>query len=199
MALNGLVMGGFAPAALALLAPPPLGVLPQGAPVRAGAFPRIGAVVAGRNECLRRRTSPEESWALAALPDGKTTAPDAYDAAIHCTARFSSTCFARRITSGGRPARRAGSHVVIEDGQLLALLERAGRSVMLFGAGHSDPEPVAAVLADLSARRARPLTVERVDGEPTAKSRLAAALLANGFVIGYKGLTSRPIAGRSRR
>ncbi len=99
----------------------------------------------------------------------------------------------------GRPARRAGSHVVIEDGQLLALLERAGRSVMLFGAGHSDPEPVAAVLADLSARRARPLTVERVDGEPTAKSRLAAALLANGFVIGYKGLTSRPIAGRSRR
>jgi ATP-dependent Lhr-like helicase len=98
----------------------------------------------------------------------------------------------------GRPARRAGSYVVIADGHLLALFERGGRSVLLFAAGHDDPAAVAASLADLSGRRSRPLTVERVDGEPAAGGPLATALLAGGFVVGYKGLTHRAAAGRRR-
>jgi ATP-dependent Lhr-like helicase len=100
--------------------------------------------------------------------------------------------------SSGRPARRTGSYVVIDDGELLALLERAGRSVLMFEGARADPDAVAACLTDLAQRRSRPLTVERVDGEPTSASPLAAALLANGFVIGYKGLTYRAATGRRR-
>jgi ATP-dependent Lhr-like helicase len=99
----------------------------------------------------------------------------------------------------GRPARRANSYVVIEDGELLALLERGGRSALLFEAGHTDPEAVAGGIVTLAQDRPRRFTVERVDGEPTTSSVLEAPLLEQGFVVGYKGLSYRPPSGRGRR
>jgi ATP-dependent Lhr-like helicase len=99
----------------------------------------------------------------------------------------------------GRPARRSGAYVVVEDGELLALLERRGKSVLLFGAARDEPSAVAASLATLAQKGPRALTVERVDGEPTsAGGPMSAALVANGFVVGYKGLTQRPTGGRRR-
>ena len=88
----------------------------------------------------------------------------------------------------GRPARRAGSHVILYDGRPIALVERGGRAVTTFG---QDPPlgAIAAGLADLLATRYPRLTVETVDARRAASSALAGELEAVGFVPGYKGLT----------
>jgi hypothetical protein len=87
---------------------------------------------------------------------------------------------------------------VIDDGELQGLLERGGRSVLLFGSASEDPEGVAGAIADAAKGASRRLTVERVDGGPISTSRLAGALLDYGFVIGYKGLTYRGPARPAR-
>jgi ATP-dependent Lhr-like helicase len=104
---------------------------------------------------------------------------------------------------GGRPARRAGAHVILHDGRLLAFVERGGKTVVTFPADTADETAdhhVAAGLADLADRRYRRMTVETIDGDPVATSRFSEVLLGVGFVAGYKGLThqSRPRQGAHR-
>ena len=96
-------------------------------------------------------------------------------------------------TATGRPARRAGAHVVLDDGRLIAYAERGGRSVTTFG--EASPAVVAAALAELATRRYRRLTIETIDGDPASGSVLREALVASGFAPGYRGLSLQ--VGRS--
>jgi ATP-dependent Lhr-like helicase len=94
--------------------------------------------------------------------------------------------------SDGRPARVAGAHVVLVDGQLAAFLERGGHSLTTFGV-----DGWATALHQLVARgRYRSLEIRKVNGEPVRDVEGAAdALREAGFVDGYKGLVYRPPRG----
>jgi ATP-dependent Lhr-like helicase len=89
-----------------------------------------------------------------------------------------------------RAARAAGGHVVLDDGDLAAYVERGGRSLVTFEAAGSGAwaHALAAAVKD---GRLRSLEVGKVDGEPAATSPHAEALRAAGFADGYKGLTLR--------
>jgi len=94
--------------------------------------------------------------------------------------------------SAGRPARQAGAHVVLVDGELVAFLERGGHSLSTFAATAEHPE-WATLLQDLvHRRRHRSLEIRKVDGQPVLESPCAEVLRAAGFKDGYKGLVFRP-------
>ncbi len=84
-------------------------------------------------------------------------------------------------------ARRAGAYVAMDDGKLVAYVERGGRTVASFG---DDGSHVAQALS-LIAERIGEWTVEQIDGEAAAESPLRSDLVAVGFVPGYRGLTLR--------
>ncbi len=88
-----------------------------------------------------------------------------------------------------RPARKAGSLVVMHDGRLVLYLERGGKKVLVF-----DDEPArlaaagAALAATVRGRRISRLTVESADGRPVGSTALGEALAAAGFEQTLKGL-----------
>jgi ATP-dependent Lhr-like helicase len=88
----------------------------------------------------------------------------------------------------GRPARAAGAHVVLIDGELAAFLERGGHSLSTFGV-----DGWAVALPELVARgRYRSLEIRKVDGQPVREVEVAVQQLRDaGFVDGYKGLVYR--------
>jgi ATP-dependent Lhr-like helicase len=90
--------------------------------------------------------------------------------------------------SAGRPARAAGAHVVLIDGELAAYLERGGHSLVTF-----DVDGWASALHQLVERgRYRSLEIRKVNGEPAREVEDAAEQLRRaGFVDGYKGLVYR--------
>ena len=90
----------------------------------------------------------------------------------------------------GRPARRAGAHVVLRGGRLLCFLEKGGRTLLTFPT-ELEAGGVANAIADLARRRLRKLTIETIDGESALTSRYAQTLRDAGFTVGYKGLTFR--------
>ncbi|HEX5614136.1 MAG TPA: DEAD/DEAH box helicase [Acidimicrobiia bacterium] len=93
----------------------------------------------------------------------------------------------------GRPARAAGALAVLVDGNLAALVDRAGRSLLTFP--FAEPEGVDWVEALVTAHkegRIPKLALERIDDQPARQSPLADRLRAHGFVDGYKGLTLKP-------
>jgi ATP-dependent Lhr-like helicase len=92
--------------------------------------------------------------------------------------------------SAGRPARAAGAHVVLVDGELAVYVERGGRTLLTFG-----DLPVRlwadAIVAAHKEGRVPRLSVERVDDVPARSSPAADDLRAAGFADGYRGLTLR--------
>ncbi len=94
--------------------------------------------------------------------------------------------------SAGRPARAAGSLVVVVDGEAAAYLDRGGRGLLTFPAAAEDDRWIDALAAIVKDGRARSLELQRIDGEPTIPSTLAPRLRAVGFVDGYRGLVLRP-------
>jgi ATP-dependent Lhr-like helicase len=92
--------------------------------------------------------------------------------------------------AAGRLARRAGSHVVLYDGHLVAYVERGGRTLHTLDADH-DAVALAAEVTSLARRRYRRMTIETIDDDPAAQTALGAALLADRFVQGYRGITFR--------
>ena len=97
--------------------------------------------------------------------------------------------------SPGRPARQAGAHVVLVDGELVAYLERGGHSLSTFATTDQHPE-WATLLKDLVRRgRYRSLEIRKVDGEPVRESPVREVLEAAGYKDGYKGLVHRPESG----
>ena len=86
----------------------------------------------------------------------------------------------------GRPARRAGAYVVLDDGNLAGFVERGGRTVLTFT---DEPDTAVDALIELAKRRRSRLTVETIDGRPAATGPLAVRLGKAGFTPGYRGLT----------
>ncbi|KAA1400153.1 ATP-dependent helicase [Aeromicrobium ginsengisoli] len=88
-----------------------------------------------------------------------------------------------------RPARKAGSLVVIHDGRLVAYLERGGRKVLVFD---GDPVRLSAAAASLAgtvrAKRISRLSIETADGRPVAGTPFGEALVEAGFERTIKGL-----------
>ncbi|MFD9564693.1 ATP-dependent helicase [Streptomyces sp. NPDC059994] len=97
--------------------------------------------------------------------------------------------------AGHKPGRKAGSMVVLVDGELALYMERGGKSLLVWPAEPDDPALLAAVEALAGAARAGRLgtvTVERVNAESALTSPLARALEAAGFVPTPRGLRLRP-------
>ncbi|HEX5826605.1 MAG TPA: hypothetical protein VFY23_03735, partial [Candidatus Limnocylindrales bacterium] len=91
--------------------------------------------------------------------------------------------------------RAAGAYVVLVDGAAVLYLDRGGSSLQVLpDAG--DPVALAAALGALHALvadgRVRELVISKVDGEPVGTSPRKDALLAAGFVAGYRGYAIRP-------
>jgi len=93
--------------------------------------------------------------------------------------------------SAGRPARAAGAHVITVGGELVAYLERGGRSLLTFPATAEHPHWADGLVSLVKDGRVRALELARVDGVPANESPVAAHLRAAGFVEGYRGLVLR--------
>ncbi len=94
--------------------------------------------------------------------------------------------------SSGRPARAAGAHVVLVDGEPAVFIDRGAKSIVGFPAAYESELWVDAV-KDLARRRiVRVIEIGKIDGEPASASPLAEVFVSNGFVKAYKGLTFNP-------
>ena len=107
----------------------------------------------------------------------------------------------RRDDADRRPFQRAaGAYVAMVGGEAAVYLERGGTSIATFPAA-DDPAILDTALRALGALvadgRVRELVLAKVDGEPVASSPRREALLAAGFIAGYRGLVLRP-AGLSQ-
>ncbi|MFD0268104.1 ATP-dependent helicase [Streptomyces sp. NPDC127106] len=95
--------------------------------------------------------------------------------------------------AGHKPGRKAGSLVVLVDGELVLYLERGGKTLLAWPAPE-DPRLAAAtaVLAEASRAGALPaLTVERINAAPALTSALGGVLEAAGFHATPRGLRLR--------
>ncbi len=93
--------------------------------------------------------------------------------------------------SGGRPARAAGSMVILVEGEAVAYLDRSGRSLVTFPKAADDDRWVEALAGLVKDGRLRSLEVQRIDGDPALSSPIAPRLRGVGFVDGYRGLVLR--------
>jgi ATP-dependent helicase Lhr and Lhr-like helicase len=91
----------------------------------------------------------------------------------------------------GRPARQAGAHVVLVDGEPAVYLERGARSLVTFPAARRTDAWIDA-LADLVHRgRLRRIELRKVDGDELDGHALVETLREHGFVDSPRGLTVR--------
>ncbi len=90
---------------------------------------------------------------------------------------------------GHRPGRKSGAVVVLRGGDLVAYLERGGRSLLTWKA--PDPGVLTALADQVRRGRIPSLTVQRIDGEEAQNSGLAAALVEAGFRLTPRGLRLR--------
>ena len=79
----------------------------------------------------------------------------------------------RGPTAPGRPARAAGAHVVLADGDPVAYLERGGRSVVTFPAAADHPDWAESLVAMVKDGRRRSIEITRADGEPVRDTPVA--------------------------
>ena len=93
--------------------------------------------------------------------------------------------------SVGRPARAAGSMVVLVEGEAVAYLDRSGRSLLTFPKAAGDERWIEALAGLVKDGRLRSLELQRIDGDPALSSPLAPRLREAGFVDGYRGLVLR--------
>ncbi|MGW1274292.1 Lhr family helicase, partial [Streptomyces sp. NPDC002491] len=103
--------------------------------------------------------------------------------------------------AGHKPGRKAGSLVVLVDGELTLYMERGGKSLLAWpsapdheGAPADDPRLHAAAQALAEAARAGALgtvTVERVNGGSALTSPIGALLEGAGFIATPRGLRLR--------
>ena len=93
--------------------------------------------------------------------------------------------------SAGRPARSAGAHVVLIGGEPMVLVERGGRSLVMFGGAVDTDAWIEAVQGLVKDGRLTKLEIAKVDGVPVRDTPVAARLEAAGFSPGYRGMTFR--------
>ena len=94
--------------------------------------------------------------------------------------------------TAGRPARAAGSLLVLRAGRPLVWLDRRGHHLVLFPMATVDISWTDALASLVKDGRLRSLEVRTVDGQPIADSPdVASALRRVGFADGYRGLVLR--------
>ncbi|WNI28847.1 DEAD/DEAH box helicase [Streptomyces sp. ITFR-6] len=96
--------------------------------------------------------------------------------------------------AGHKPGRKAGSLVVLVDGELALYMERGGKTLLAWPADPEDPALRAAAAALAEAARAGALgtvTVERTNGVSALTSPLGRTLEAAGFLATPRGLRLR--------
>ncbi|MFE3829520.1 ATP-dependent helicase [Streptomyces sp. NPDC059092] len=96
--------------------------------------------------------------------------------------------------AGHKPGRKAGSLVVLVDGELTLYMERGGKTLLAWAADPEAPALTAAAGALADAARAGALgtvTVERANGTPALTSPLGRALESAGFHATPRGLRLR--------
>ncbi|MFI6122300.1 DEAD/DEAH box helicase [Streptomyces sp. NPDC051064] len=96
--------------------------------------------------------------------------------------------------AGHKPGRKAGSLVVLVDGELTLYMERGGKSLLAWPTDPEDPALRAAAEALASAARSGTLgtvTVERTNGVSSLTSPLGRTLEAAGFLATPRGLRLR--------
>ncbi len=94
-------------------------------------------------------------------------------------------------SSAGHPARVAGAHVVIVEGELAAYLERGGRTLVTFDAATRRSRWAEGLVQLVKDGRVGQVVLGRIDGAPAIESPHAELLRAAGFVDSYRGLTLR--------
>jgi ATP-dependent Lhr-like helicase len=93
---------------------------------------------------------------------------------------------------GHRPGRKAGSLVVLADGELVLYVERGGKTLLSWSSDPAVLGPAAAALAGAARGGALGrLTIERADGSAVQDSPLARALEEAGFRPTPRGLRLR--------
>ncbi|MFJ5849467.1 DEAD/DEAH box helicase [Streptomyces sp. NPDC092903] len=96
--------------------------------------------------------------------------------------------------AGHKPGRKAGSLVVLVDGELTLYMERGGKTLLAWPTDPEDPALRAAAAALAAAARAGALgtvTVERTNGVSALTSPLGRTLEAAGFLATPRGLRLR--------
>ncbi len=73
--------------------------------------------------------------------------------------------------SVGRPARAAGSMVVLVEGEAVAYLDRSGRSLVTFPKAADDDRWVETLAGLVKDGRLRSLELQRIDGDPRSRRR----------------------------
>ncbi|HEX4057985.1 MAG TPA: ATP-dependent helicase [Galbitalea sp.] len=130
---------------------------------------------------LRQFTTDDDAIPpLAAITLAATDPANAYGAALGWP-----------TTQGHRPARKAGSLVVLVDGALALYLERGGKTVLTFTSDPAVLNAAAASLANTVRSSLGRLRIERVDGEFAIGTALGNALTASGFAPTPQGLRLR--------
>ena len=96
-------------------------------------------------------------------------------------------------TVGHRPGRKAGSLVVLRNGQLSLYFERGGKTVLGFS---DDPQELTsafdAIAANVRRRRIGAVTVQRYNGGPVGTSEAAIPMESAGFTLTPRGMRVRP-------
>ncbi|WP_329306255.1 DEAD/DEAH box helicase [Streptomyces sp. NBC_01260] len=96
--------------------------------------------------------------------------------------------------AGHKPGRKAGSLVVLVDGELTLYMERGGKTLLAWPTDPEDPALRAAAAALAAAARAGALgtvTVERTNGASALTSPLGRTLESTGFLATPRGLRLR--------
>ncbi|MCI0385364.1 DEAD/DEAH box helicase [Streptomyces sp. CNQ085] len=97
-----------------------------------------------------------------------------------------------RATTAHKPGRKAGSLVVLVDGELVLYLERGGKTLLAWRSEGPSLNAAVEALAGAAHRgMLGTLTVERVNGCPALTSPIGAALEAAGFHATPRGLRLR--------
>ncbi|MFF3892989.1 ATP-dependent helicase [Streptomyces sp. NPDC001812] len=181
---SGLLDGDPAPSALHGFAPPPDGSRDPAPGLRQhGGRPSYDPFAG-------RRTGPDPALRTVVLAAADPA--NAYGAALGWPEPPTG--------AGHKPGRKAGSLVVLVDGELTLYVERGGKTVLAWpadpgGEPADDPRLPAAAEALAAAARAGSLgtvTVERLNSAPALTSPLGALLEAAGFVATPRGLRLRP-------
>ncbi|MGV9710500.1 ATP-dependent helicase [Gordonia sp. NPDC003424] len=98
----------------------------------------------------------------------------------------------REPDSGHRPGRKPGALVVLVDGELVAFVERGGKTILTFSDRESATQAAAGALATVvrSGRVSR-LMVDQIDGQPSLSSDFGKTLVAAGFATTPRGIRLR--------
>ena len=92
--------------------------------------------------------------------------------------------------AGGRAGRSAGAYVLLDNGKLVAFVERGAKRLLTFTEDPEQLDRLAARLGEVG-RRTKRMTVETIDGLPARETTLGQLLEQHGFTDSYKGLAHK--------